>query len=63
MTYIEMCNSFKRYKSGDSEIVANNNMNYKIDKRDDNLILSILGSVVNFCLKNINMLEALKSVD
>lgn len=34
MTYIEMGNSFKRYKSGDSEIVANN-MNYKIDKRDD----------------------------
>ncbi|RRC89625.1 ABC transporter ATP-binding protein, partial [Streptococcus sanguinis] len=26
MTYIEMCNSFKRYKSGDSEIVANNNI-------------------------------------
>lgn len=42
MTYIEMCNSFKRYKSGDSEIVANNNMNYKIykiDKRD--AVLSI----------------------
>ena len=39
MTYIEMCNSFKRYKSGDREIVANNNMNYKIDKRDD--VLSI----------------------
>lgn len=30
-----MCNSFKRYKSGDSEIVANNNINFKIDKRDD----------------------------
>ena len=35
MTYIEMGNSFKRYKSGDSEIVANNNMNYKINKRNN----------------------------
>ena len=35
MAYIEMCNSFKRYKSGDSEIVANNNINFKIDKRED----------------------------
>lgn len=35
MTYIKMGNSFKRYKSGDSEIVANNNINFKIDKRDD----------------------------
>lgn len=34
MTYIKMGNSFKRYKSGDSEIVANN-INFKIDKRDD----------------------------
>ena len=44
MTYIEMCNSFKRYKSGDSEIVANNNINFKIDKGELVIILGASGA-------------------
>lgn len=44
MTYIKMGNSFKRYKSGDSEIVANNNINFKIDKGELVIILGASGA-------------------
>lgn len=41
MAYIEMKNSYKRYKTGDVEIVANNNINFQIEKRE---LVIILGS-------------------
>lgn len=41
MAYIEMKNSYKRYKTGDTEIVANNNINFEIEKGE---LVIILGS-------------------
>lgn len=41
MAYIEMKNSYKRYKTGDTEIVANNDINFEIEKGE---LVIILGS-------------------
>lgn len=41
MAYIEMKNSYKRYKTGDTEIIANNNINFEIEKGE---LVIILGS-------------------
>ena len=41
MAYIEMKNSYKRYKTGDVEIIANNNINFEIEKGE---LVIILGS-------------------
>ncbi|KOR25219.1 ABC transporter ATP-binding protein [Clostridium sp. L74] len=41
MSYIEMINSYKRYKAGDTEIIANNNVNFSIEKGE---LVIILGS-------------------
>ncbi|WP_409068396.1 ABC transporter ATP-binding protein [Clostridium sp. FAM 1755] len=41
MSYIEMINSYKRYKTGDTEIIANNNVNFSIEKGE---LVIILGS-------------------
>ena len=60
MTYIEMCNSFKRYKSGDSEIVANNNINFKIDKGELVIILGASGAGKSTVL---NILGGMDSLD
>ena len=32
MAYIEMKNSYKRYQVGDTEIIANNDVNFEIEK-------------------------------
>ncbi|MBG9368005.1 MULTISPECIES: ABC transporter ATP-binding protein [unclassified Streptococcus] len=41
MSYIEMKHSFKRYQVGESEIVANNDINFEIEKGE---LVIILGS-------------------
>ncbi|NLQ44468.1 ABC transporter ATP-binding protein [Streptococcus mutans] len=41
MVYIEMKHSFKRYQIGDTEIVANNDINFEIEKGE---LVIILGS-------------------
>ena len=33
MAYIEMKHSYKRYQTGDTEIIANNDINFAIEKR------------------------------
>lgn len=44
MAYIEMKNSYKRYKTGDTEIVANNNINFEIEKGELVIILGSFGA-------------------
>ncbi|WP_297812666.1 ABC transporter ATP-binding protein [uncultured Finegoldia sp.] len=44
MAYIEMKNSFKRYKSGDTEIIANNDISFEIEKGELALILGSSGA-------------------
>ena len=39
MTYIEMKNSYKRYQVGDTEIIANNDVNFEIEKGELVIIL------------------------
>lgn len=41
MAYIEMKHSYKRYKTGETEIVANNDINFEIEKGE---LVIILGS-------------------
>lgn len=41
MTYIEMKHSYKRYQTGDTEIIANNDINFAIEKGE---LVIILGS-------------------
>ena len=41
MAYIEMKHSYKRYKMGDTEIVANRDINFEIEKGE---LVIILGS-------------------
>ncbi|MGC4388651.1 ATP-binding cassette domain-containing protein, partial [Streptococcus suis] len=41
MAYIEMKHSYKRYQVGESEIVANNDINFAIEKGE---LVIILGS-------------------
>lgn len=41
MSYIEMIHSYKRYQTGDTEIVANNDINFAIEKGE---LVIILGS-------------------
>ena len=41
MAYIEMKHSFKRYQIGDTEIVANNDINFEMEKGE---LVIILGS-------------------
>ncbi len=41
MAYIEMKHSYKRYQTGDTEIIANNNINFAIEKGE---LVIILGS-------------------
>lgn len=44
MAYIEMKNSYKRYKSGQSEIVANNDISFEIEKGELAIILGSSGA-------------------
>lgn len=44
MAYIEMKNSFKRYKSGDTEIIANNDISFEIEKGELAIILGSSGA-------------------
>ncbi|MDU5699997.1 MAG: ABC transporter ATP-binding protein [Finegoldia magna] len=44
MAYIEMKNSYKRYKSGQSEIIANNNISFEIEKGELAIILGSSGA-------------------
>ena len=43
MAYIEMKNSYKRYKSGQSEIIANNDISFEIEKGELAIILGSSG--------------------
>ena len=42
MAYIEMKNSYKRYQTGDTEIVANRNVSFEIEKGELVLFLGLL---------------------
>ena len=44
MGYIEMKNSYKRYKSGQSEIIANNDISFEIEKGELAIILGSSGA-------------------
>lgn len=44
MAYIEMKNSYKRYKSGQSEIIANNGISFEIEKGELAIILGSSGA-------------------
>lgn len=44
MAYIEMKHSFKRYKSGDTEIIANNDISFEIEKGELAIILGSSGA-------------------
>ena len=44
MAYIEMKNSYKRYKSGQSEIIANNDISFEIEKVELAIILGSSGA-------------------
>lgn len=44
MAYIEMKNSYKRYKSGQSEIIANNDISFEIEKGELAIILGPSGA-------------------
>lgn len=44
MAYIEMKNSYKRYKSGQSEIIANNDISFEIEKGELAIILGSSGA-------------------
>ncbi len=41
MAYIQMKHSYKRYQTGDTEIIANNDINFAIEKGE---LVIILGS-------------------
>ena len=45
MAYIEMRHCFKRYASGESEIIANNDVSFEIEKGELVIILGASGSV------------------
>ena len=44
MAYIEMKNSYKRYKSGQSKIIANNDISFEIEKGELAIILGSSGA-------------------
>ena len=44
MAYIEMKNSYKRYHVGDTEIIANNDVNFEIEKGELVMILGASGA-------------------
>ena len=44
MTYIQVKNSFKRYQVGESEIIANHNVNFDIEKGEFVIILGASGA-------------------
>ena len=44
MAYIEMKNSYKRYKSGQSEIIVNNDISFEIEKGELAIILGSSGA-------------------
>ena len=44
MAYIEMKHSYKRYQTGDTEIIANNDINFAIEKGELVIILGLSGA-------------------
>lgn len=44
MSYIEMIDSYKRYQMGDTEIIANNNISFAIEKGELVIILGASGA-------------------
>ena len=44
MSYIQVKNSYKRYKTGEVEIIANNNINFEIEKGELAIILGSSGA-------------------
>lgn len=44
MSYIEVIHEFKRYKMGENEIVANNDVNFEIEKGELVVILGTSGA-------------------
>mgnify|MGYP000169978214 CR=1 FL=1 len=51
MAYIEMKHSYKRYQTGDTEIIANNDINFAIEKGELVIILGGIRSWKINCLK------------
>ena len=44
MTYIQVKNSFKRYQVGETEIIANHDVNFEIEKGEFVIILGASGA-------------------
>ncbi|EMP69795.1 putative ABC transporter ATP-binding protein, partial [Streptococcus ratti FA-1 = DSM 20564] len=44
MAYIEMKNSYKRYQTGGTEIIANNNVSFEIEKGELVIVLGASGA-------------------
>lgn len=54
MSYIEMKHSYKRYQTGETEIVANNDISFSIERGELVVILGASGagkSKVKLCLQ------------
>ena len=50
MAYIELKNSFKRYQTGDTEIIANNDISFEIEKGELVIILGASGAGLQWTL-------------
>ena len=59
MAYIEMKNSYKRYRVGDTEIIANNNVNFEIEKGELVIILGSSGAGTGMCLSTVCIFQPL----
>ena len=57
MAYIEMKNSYKRYHTGDTEIAANRDVNFEIEKGELVIILGSSGAGKSTILRSLNYLE------
>ena len=57
MAYIQMKHSYKRYKTGDLEIIANNDVSFDIEKGELVVILGASGAGKSTILRSLNYLE------
>ena len=58
MAYIEMKHSYKRYQMGDSEIIANNDISFDIEKGELVIILGASGAGKSTVLNIIGGLDS-----